>query len=327
MKIFKRLRKNKKASFEAYNWFVLVVAIILFTVAIVSLYVRVSSVPLTTLGYRSTAMLSVQSYKQVKLTEMDEAAKRAAYDAVREVAMNGGVNFSLQGSYLGAPIIMTSNNSDPNNRHTSSKIEDYFKEVFIEKLCVEMVKLKLPCSYNKKSISIINGSIVQGLATHNVNFQKSIIIIIDGKSYGRAGVTIPYDFTFHFQNYDLNDYQQMFSFVKDQLYGEIKACSDKSCVRGFLNDINQMPYRFYVKSDDDCFSTYDNYFEDYRVNSTVKGLPREDEIHYLCIFDRQRVIPGINNGFKLDEPAYAVAVSTSLVVPSLVIDPLASLLP
>lgn len=325
MRLFKRLRKNKKGAFEAYNWFVLVVSLILFTVAIVSLYVRVSSVPLTTLGYRSTAMLSVQSYKQVKLTEMDEAAKRAAYDALREVAMNGGVNLSLQGYYLGAPIIMVSNNSDPNNRYTFSKIEGYFKEVFIEKMCDEMTNLKLPCSYNKRSVSIINGTIVQGLATQNNNFQ--IPIIIDGKTYGKAGVTIPYDFTFHFQNYNLDDYQQMYSFVKDQLYDEIKVCSDKSCVRGFLNNINQMPYRFYVKSDDDCFSTYDNYFEDYKVNSTIKSLPREDEIYYLCIFDRQRTIQGINNGFKIDEPAYAVAISTSVVIPSLIIDPLASLLP
>jgi len=311
---------KKGATFEAYNWFVLFVIIIMFTAAIYSLYIRTSAVPLSTLGIRAEGLLSEHSAKEMELTHVDEAVKRAAYYAVREIGSNGGVNFSsYQEYYKEVPVIMDSNMSDPNNRYPKSSIEGYFKQVFLKRLCEELTNMSMSCPYNDRSITIVDGDTIHGFAIENRKLEHDVGSGSD--VYGRAGVSFRYDFTFKFQNYDLDDYYYMYDYVKNVLYNDLAACSDEICVKAALVDKNKMPYRFKAHSGSDCFSIYDSYFNEYKVNDSLKAEPDQANKYNICIFDETKMIQGEGkSGFMLGIPYYNVAVDTTNI-PSLITTP------
>jgi len=171
-----RLFKSRKAAtFDAYNWFVLIVTMFLLTAALISLYARTSNIPAGSIGVRASEMMNLHSKKEINLTVLDEAVKKAANEAVIELALTGGVtDDSSLIDLINVPLVMDSANSDPKNKYSKSLIESNFKEIFLRKLNENLVKVGFDYQYTTKSISIINGNTIVGFALNDVNLTKEI---------------------------------------------------------------------------------------------------------------------------------------------------------
>lgn len=151
---FKRLYK-KSATFEAYSWFLLVIAVGLLTVALAAFIIRISSINLDTFGERAYGIESALADKHIKYQIMDHLVKSAADSAAIRLSSTGGFKLAPGGEeFLGVPVLLINQlkvdnfgPDDPNQvgptgysgptgfYHSDLSFDvRYFKQVFLEEL-------------------------------------------------------------------------------------------------------------------------------------------------------------------------------------------------
>ena len=328
------IKSRKAATFDIYNWFVLIVSIFLLTAAVVSLYTQFG-VSFDKMGARAKGVLSAQADKEIQLIHVEEAAKRAAYAAVVELASNGGnVETHESSMYYGAPIILESKNDIPDNKYPKESIYNNFHEIFYGNFFNELESNDLKKVYTKQGLSVNNGNTLYGFA-----YAKDFIMTgVNGTRfidvYASLGYVFVYyspSFIFKFQDYDLDDYSEVFNFVKEELYDDITECEDISCAEDVIktkndelrenNQFSLVPEDYYeIMLGDKCFDKYQagDYFEEYYSDASDEILTRSNQADdikdgkfFLCIFDKTRLIQGKDRGGDLivDYPAYNVALS------------------
>ncbi|MFT4304300.1 MAG: hypothetical protein ACMXYG_07070 [Candidatus Woesearchaeota archaeon] len=326
------MKLNKKAAtFEAYNWFLLLVAIMLLSASAFSLFHKLSSIPLSNLGGSSILVLELQQQKEIQLLHLQEMSKRVAYaSAINFTRDFGNIEQDLNKLYYNAPIIMDSQFSNPLLRYSNELIVQNFFDLFYINFVNEFRNINVDFSYDKRSFSLVEGNRIYGFPINSTNisaYYQSQERGVESLPIGKAVIDYIPIISFKFQNYYIYDLLDVISFLQNDIYQGLANCDSRDCAVDFLQNVNKKletrPVvriardNFEVYLGSQCRILYNDYFREYDSlllpNVAQESIDIVNGKYYLCIFDKDRLLKGFDNqgNVIIRNPSYNVAVSTS----------------
>lgn len=290
---------SKKAM---YNWFVLVMATILLTTAFLSLLLTKESLQFNALGSRSGSILTAtiaQDFKQLKL---DEAANRGANKAIVNILAKNEPSSIYYYSY------------------NQKLIEKLFIDEFVIHFDKEIKNVGLDYKINNKTINIKDGNVVFGFGK-----EKDIVI---NNNLAKFNLSYIPKFSYSFQKFNLNEYENMYNFMNKFLLKTISHCKqnnqnikDEDLFQCVIANYSQIPLVYKTREikpyfNENCFDKLDeNYFAAYNSLSSKYNLEQHKLQYYtVCLIDENLLIQGYNknNDFIVDSPIFIFFIDKSL---------------
>jgi hypothetical protein len=280
---------NKKAaSFEIYNWFLLIMAIVLLSVALYSYYVKISSIGQDSLGSHANNIFNLISHKERDLMILEGNLNVVAPLSIFDVGKNGIYNTSSI-YYFNVPIFKR--DSIPIILNQKS-FDNYFKEVFTDKLNDEL-KGKLNFSYDYNSIFIENDTIY-GYSTNSHTLSKSILVpdaSVDGilgwfapkidYSHGYSMINFRPNFKYNFQSFYTDNYYKVLNKINEIVYIECQNEENKkNCINIKTREFNDGNSEFEIFGRDRCIVNYNNLIEHLPSYSDFYSISDELLIYY-----------------------------------------------
>ena len=300
-----------------YNWFVLVVAVMLLITAFISLYVQKNSMEFETLGERSSEIYDKIAKQDLMQIEFEEAADRASSKAILDIALYSGL--LRPDSNLVSDVGFYKKGTEYNKKRMKEK----FEKLFITNL-------------NKELENYTNYK----LAEYTVRFEDGNHVFGEGElvedeytsRFGDLNLSYIPSFSFKFENYNLDEYDRIYK-AMNSLYESMEECErdiyyininynvfvcslDKiSTKRTEDNNFKIITQGLEYRFDKDCLGQFDdNYFKEYKMWGRIKNSEDYDKIKYVCIKDTNRFIAGHaykdgKNKFIVKNPIYVFKIN------------------
>jgi len=288
-----KLIKSKKG---IYNWFVLVVTVILLITVFISLYVQKSSMDFNTLGKRSALIYDAAAKQELRQIIFEEASKRASNQVIIDMLLNSGFGSVVQ-----------DNSYTPRVNYKFEKIRKEFWNGFILKMKEEMKSEHINYVLAENTVQTFDdGSGVYGFGEYVEKTTTS--------EYGELNLSYIPSFSFKFENYNLQEYEYVYE-TMGAVYEFMGQCGNEKTKKNVVKDnynmfvcileklaikeandaqFNFIASRFNFKFDENCLKTFDDeYFKEFQRKWQNRVSNEEyKDIRFICLEDSNRYIAG-----------------------------------